>query len=461
MNTSSNITGPSNFFAANLPSLITNLMITMRRKPGYMSVEMVSEFLRSVANKHLVSIGQGFDGLSFRNVSRINPKLMETCAGILQFVYDRITMEGCEVALDSGGFDLIQQGRLPSRLFREYIEFYHEFLVTYSHLFTMAFHLDIAPGYQNNPFSTEKEMDDANYLSYASSDILPEEIRAKMAYIHHFRTPAILRVWRKLLFQDRLADNFDTFSTGGLATSPKMRLLSCLPYALPLVDILYYVKQHRDLQSFRFHILGDSDWKALLPHMLLEKHLKEVHGLDVSITYDSSSLFQSVGKGRFTFAFIKDRVFRISLRSDELNRHHNIIGTEAQLFYRTVNEALVPYGFRPLESEKDPIYAGFGQMSTEVYSYAYLAQLVMFGHVEAHCRMLADRLYPVYSSGDIQEFKRQVAVELKKLHSGVSEYDVSPYAAEITTSLTMLKELDLDFVASQVALLKEEENFGT
>jgi hypothetical protein len=430
----------------------------MQRHPGYLTHETVNRFLRGTVNKHLSSIGVAFPETPLTAASRINRKYTAKYAAELQTIRQRICLDGCEVAIDCGGYDLIQQGRLPFRLFRDFIDCYHEFLTEHSDLFNSAFHLDMAPGYTHNPFATEQDMSRLNYLSYLTTNSLPLKVRDRMMYIHHFRSPAILRVWRRLLFEDRLAENFGMFATGGLATSPEMTQLGCVAYALPLVDVIQYVKAERpELQSFRFHVLGDSDWKDLLPHTLLEEHIRAIHGLDVTITYDSSNLFQTIALARHTFAF-GDEVTKLSLRSDELHKDHMGRGSQEHLFYEAVNAAVVPFGIRPLSPDKDPIYSGT-RMSALGYTYAFLQQLAMFREVEDRCRTDAGQLYPIYQSGDIPEFERQVADALRKLHSGLTERDIPDYAKRITNSLQLIERLDLDEVASLVARLPEQKEF--
>lgn len=450
---------PANFFAACLPSLATHIYTTMKRYPGFLTRDEVNRFLKATVNKHLSSIGIAFYDARFGPAPHIDRKYKAKYVEVLKEIHQRICLDGCEVAIDCGGFDLIQQGHLPFRLFRDYIMLYHEFLEEHSGLFNSAFHLDIAPGYKRNPFPSEKDMSIYNYISYKTTAQLPPVLHERMMYIHHFRTPAILRVWRQMLFNDRLADKFWMFATGGLATSPEMPQLGTVAYALPMVDIIHYVKAFRpDLRSFRFHVLGDAGWKDLLAHAVLEEHVRTVHDLDISITCDSSNVYRTIGKGRYT-NICGDTIEQISIASENLLKDHMGQGTQQEIFYKDVNTTLEPYGFPPLSPEKNPIYES-GTMTPLAYTYTFLHRFAKIKEVEDNCRSLAANLYPVYGSGDLQEFERQVTDELRKLHDGKTDKNIPDYAQRIVNAMQLIERLDLNEVANLVARLPEEKEFS-
>lgn len=452
---------PSSFVAACLPTFASHAHTTMTRYPGYITPEALNHFLRTTANKHLSSIGIALHGARFGGVSRIGRKYVRKYASLLADSREKAFLNGCEVVVDSGGFDLIQQGRLPLTLFLDYIDFYHEFLLGHPKLFEMAFHLDLAPGYAHNPFPDERQMSSYNYVSYKKTAGFPPDVRQRMAYIHHFRTPAILRVWRRMLFEYRLADGFSVFSTGGLATSPEMTQLGCLAYVLPLIDILTHLRgRQTQPDGFRFHILGDSDWKDLLAHAVLEKHLRTVFGLDVEITCDSSNLFKTVALARHTFSVCEGQVFMLSLRSDRLHTHHMDSGSQQALFYQAVNDALTPYGIRPLSPGRNPIYVG-GIMTPLAYLYAFMHQLHLFKVLEDQCREHAEIIYPLYRAGDYEAFERELEPLLGSLHSGMTTSRIPRYAQHISESLRLIERMDLDEVERLVRRLPEQKEFRT
>ena len=474
MNTNHENLRPAQFYGACVLSLGQHYETVMKLHSDYLPREAVSLFLQANVNKHLLSVGSALGGIGKKEMLRMSEAQIERFYGrkmrdqdryirlfadCISKVRQQLPLDGCEVAVDSGGYDLVQEGGFPLSLFPDLIDFYYRFLEEHPTLYDRAFPLDLAPGYKRNPFPSLEEMDELNYVSYTRAESLPPEVRDKMVYIHHFRSTGIRDTWLKFLFEDGLADKFVSFATGGLATSPEMTQVGCLAYALPLVDIIKYVKTRRSLTGFLFHILGDADWKDFLPHMLLEEHIRATHGLDVTITCDSSSIFQAIGKGRYTFVYDEGQVLRISLRSDEINGNHLGLGTHAQLLVKHVNSFAGRYGLRPFDIRRDPILEFDGQLTTLAFVYAVFGQLALFKQVEDYCRVIAARTYPIYQSGNIPEFERQVAGGLRKLHDGMTYEGIPAYATRITKSLQLIERLDLDEVASLVARLPEHKEF--
>src|SRR5690606_23175252 len=142
---------------------------------------------------------------------------------------------------------------------------------------------------------------------------------------------------------------------------------------------------------FRFHVLGGSEWKEIIGHKFFERHIKEVFDIDVQITFDSSTYFKTICLGRYTFRPMDEYIFRKLLlrpenlyRIDNRERNRGIYKTESELFYEMVNEAVTPYGIKPINPENTPLYVD-GTMPRIVYTYGLFQQLALFKNLEEWC----------------------------------------------------------------------------
>ena len=235
-----------------------------------------------------------------------------------------------------------------------------------------------------------------------------------------------------------------------------MKLLPCIPYVIPLVDILYHLMRTRPaLERLRFHVLGDSDWKNLLDHALLEEHVRATYGIDLVFTYDSSNLFKTVGKGNHTFIINRGNVEKLSLLQDGLARIQGERTIEEH-FCSAVNAVVEPFGIRTLNKTDNPIWVD-GEKTRLTYLYAFLGQFALYREIERRCADVAHELYPLYQAGDIDSFERAVQREVARLHSGFYAKNVPQRAAIITHSMKVLERLDPDEGTELVDLLAHTE----
>jgi hypothetical protein len=442
-----------NFVCAALPSVHTQMINTIKelKETGgedlvhkFLSEESLDSFFKENVNKFLTSIGiilprlpnqaTGHGKSQFstevakirKNGPRITKNNIEKYSEILKKFNNTPFLKNCELIIDSAGFQ-IQQFYLDNTEIPTYIDLFHdEFMANRDNEFDWAFTLDIAPGGSHCPFDTFEEMEQLCRHSYSKASALPEDIRNKMLYIHHFRTIKIHKIYKKLL--DDYGQNFTNFSTGGLVSFGRSGSPPFIMYAIPLIEVLNHVLD-RGLTSFRFHVLGGSEWKEILGHKFFERHIKEEFGIDVQITYDSTTLFKTLCLGRYTFRpdETTKTIKKLSLREADLHQFDDALqdcDNYKELFYDLVNESVRAHGMAGLEYGIDEIYvtgnkqtskysklerefAGFGsnregydgRITRLAYSYGMLQILRLFKVVENWCEDYVDELYPQFIDG--------------------------------------------------------------
>ncbi len=431
----------SGFYSACLPSITTYLDLLRRRNPRHASAAQVNRFLRENINGFLTSIGEVFQK---------HPETGEAVTAFRRIFRDIMSLpyfKSCEIIIDSGGYQ-IQNGHLPKCELHTFVPAYYAFVKECVRDLVWAFHLDLAPGAKKCIFRTESEMLCWNLESYQRAFALPRAVRKRMLYIHHFRTPAIRRVWSRLL-QAGLADRFDNFATGGMAShSGSARRTPCVPYSIPLVDILAYVKEKRpDLKRFRFHVLGAAQFTDLLIHRMFERHIAETHDLSIDITFDSSRFFTEVigrQSARSTFAITgPETLSRLDLHEVGLDRRFRQFSSRRDAFYYHVNEAIRPWGMASLTSDSDPIYLD-GELSSLAVNYAMFHFFHLYRMVNFWSETAVMLLYPLYQIRRKRAFLKMARTFLSRLNDDNDTAGIRLRAEQLWNSLDLITRLDTE-----------------
>lgn len=446
---------PCPYVMAALPSYRQHCDGLMSQHPEHVSADNVRNFQNNNVNKFLSSYGLG--------MVKGKP-LDDNVTKRYKRVFDKFTnskyMTDAEITLDSGGFQL-QVGYGTKEETDTLIELYHNFIRAEGDKIDYAFTLDLAPGATTCLYDSWSEMEAYNHKSYQASADLPEELRKKMLYIHHFRTPKINEIWKRMLFDMNMADSFDNFATGGLVSfSNSSQQFPVILYVVPLIQILRYALD-RGLKKFRFHVLGASEYKDQIAHEFFKRHIKKIHDIDIEITYDSSTIFKVLAMSRFIYVpdWNHNQLWKMNIREDELDKNFKNWGkSHSRLFYELANKACTPYGMTPINSIDDPLYyldpqgktchrtdAPKTVLSRIGYMYGIWHMLSMFKQVHNRCVSMVDNLYPIYESGDIVEFDRQIENCMIGFNNGKISKRISSRTVSIANSLNALTELDLDY----------------
>lgn len=432
---------PGGFVAAGLPAIRQHLKTVLRNQPDYFTHQTLNNFLLHNCNKVLSSVGtslkpEKLDDINiFKRYQRVFDRFKET-----EFLND------CELMLDSAGYQY-QCGLIPKHFVETFVDMYYEFLEKNVGRYSQAFLFDPVPGATQSVVESYNEMEKLNVISYEKASNLSPEVRKSILYIHHFRTPQINKLYKKLLFDYKFADNFENFSTGGMITLlNKHRHPPCNMYVVPLISILKHVKE-RGLKKFRFHVLGDSDWKSILFHKFVEYHVKKVHNIDIEITYDSTSIQKTFMLSRFLFVpMYEDRsIWKMRVKSDLLHMQWKNKGTVEDYYYELMEEITREYNFKPLNPKIDPIYNLDGKISRISYAYAILQVLKLFHLCGEWSEELVKNTYTLYENGQTLDFNHIIEGCLKRFNNGKMSNAVHIRTSAISKSLDMLTDLDIDY----------------
>ena len=434
-----------NFVAACLPSITNHLRLGIQDNPETLSSENINKFLKNNVNKMLSSVG-----LNLSKGKKLNNNIIDNyIKKYLNYFHSMSFLNELEFIIDSGGFQ-IQQGYLMTEDIPKFIDLYYEdFMINYSNMYNYAFNLDIAPGASYCPFKTKEEMYELNKYSFSKAKIIPKEAREKLIYIHHFRTPSIHDIYKKLLFEDDLANGIPNFSTGGLVSFSKSLDSPCILYIIPLLDIIHYCKE-KNINKFRFHVLGGSEWREILGHKFLEKHIKEVLGLDITITFDSSTFFKGVCMGRYFYVPCDNNIVqKLSFKQTDLTNDNkiclftgeNFSGSFREIFYQLCNEFLKDYNMPLIDNELEPIYNKKGSLTRSVYVYMIMQTLRTFNLVEKWCEKFVNDNYSYYNSDEYM-FNSNVEEMMIKLSgaSGINLRKMYNKSNAVYNSLKMIDE---------------------
>jgi hypothetical protein len=426
-----------NFVCAALPAVHTHIVNAIKDNPNDIDEKKVNKFFIANTDKFLSSAG-----VVMTKNCKINNKMLDKYEKILKKFRNTKFLENCELIIDSAGFQ-IQQGYLDRKEIPKWIDLYHDKFIPRNYkLFDKAFSLDIAPGAHTCPFKSFDEVRDLNKYSYEKVKKYPQEIKNKMIYIHHFRTPNLHEIYHDMLFKDDYADGIKNFSTGGLVSFSRVGkdIPPYIMYVIPMLEILHYAIE-KGIKKFRFHVLGGSEWKEILGHKFFERHIKELFDIDVQITFDSSTFFKTLCLGRYTFNPTNDyEIKKMSIRPEELNFKavHSNMMTKKERFCHLVNEAIEPFGMTNLDSTK-PLYecskckipfdSGFSKIERTcpncntldketlprlTYTYGLFQLLHLFKKCEIWHKDFVDKNYSFYK--EPEKFNQKVEKYLTTLH---------------------------------------------
>ena len=413
-----------NFVAACLPSVHAHIKLALEEKPGFMNEESINGCLLSKVDKYLSSIGVVLTKKGYKVSNNMFDRYVKRKLNVFN---SKPFLKNIELIVDSGGYQ-IQQGFLEKDEIPKFIDGYYDYFIDkYHNKYSYAFNLDLAPGSSWCPFDSYEEMEELNIYSFKKAQSLQTESKKKQIYVHHFRTPKILKAYRRALFKENLADGFDHFATGGLVSFSRIGdIPPYVMYMTPLLDVIYYLSNNK-CNKFRFHVLGGAEWKEMVGHKFFEKHIKETLGIDIQITYDSSTFFRTSCLGKFIFRPLPNKVLRsVSIKPTDLSTPIDYrdgfideeCRTKEKLFYELCNEASYKYGLPKINKQIEPIYGQKNTFSNVIYSYSLFHMLNVFKIVEGWCEEFVEENYPLYKDNKEFELINNIEEFMCKLSGG-------------------------------------------
>lgn len=399
----------------------------------------ISNFLSKTTAGFLHSFGQDFPG------KKKYHKYNWQKADMYQRCKDMGLFDNCTMIVDSGGFQ-ISVGRLTRTESDLLYKMYYEWLVDYPDVYDKAFILDVPPGPGCEIFHNFQDVFDKNLESYQKCKELPDHIRKKMIYVHHFRTPKLWEIYTKILRDYDMFDSFEYHSTGGIVANMASDMsIPCVIYILPLVPLLNEaIRCGRNYLNF--HILGGANFRDVLFYEMFRAVVKAKHNIELNITYDSSGIYKQIMHARFMNVFDeKGHLRKMNIKSDNLQYKFQESGLSVEGMAQQLFDKLsVKWGFKQISTDGmyDPDRNTFWE---DVKTYAVLYAFDLYSSIQETMRDFAAEVYPIYESGDHETFNKRCFEATRLLNQGKMTKKQRIKAASIKKSLDVLATLDEDY----------------
>jgi len=415
----------------------------------YFSRGVLNDFFLQTCDKFLHSFGASFSGRKKYN------KYAEQEAKLFKKNRDYGFFNDCVFMVDSGGF----QASIGSINKKEtdilYDIYYNDFLVNHKDVYDRAFVLDIPPGPGCNIFSSFDDVYEMNHKSYIKAASLPDGVRDKMIYIHHFRTPKLWEIYTRIMDENDLFDKFKYHATGGIvANMASDTAIPCIIYILPLIPLLARAKKYNRKKLY-FHILGGAQYRDVFFYELFKIHVMKVHGIELEITYDSSGIFKGLMQGRIVPILMNGKLTRLDLRTTALDGKQMGLDDDRKVIdiYRSTLNELCKFGFKEISVDK--VYSEeTGTFLYDIMSYSMLHMLYIYSKAEDYLKTEAAKIYKIYEAHsdrmnqddheDIVLFNQKVYETIRNMNEGKVTKKATSKSTSVSKSLDMLTDLDED-----------------
>ena len=412
----------------------------------------VSNFLANIGSGYLHSYGQDFPGKKKYN------KYNEKETNLFKICRDMRIFDNCDLIADSGGFQ-ISTGKLTRRESELLYKMYYDWVQESYEYYDKAFILDIPPGPGCEIFHNFYDVYKLNLESYQLAQSLPDHVREKIIYIHHFRTPKLWEIYTKILRDYEMFPSFKYHGCGGIVANMASDMsIPCIIYVLPIIPLINECKTHgRDFLNF--HVLGGANFRDVLYYELFKLAVKKYHNIELNLTYDSSGVYKQVMHARFLL--VEDgngHIRKMNLKQDAL--HHRFFFDEPTMvtYERVLNEMAVKHGFKPIQI--DGVYSEeTGTFHEDVKVYSILYTLNNYSKVQEQMREFANRVFDMHENGLEREFNDECLEMTRKINQGKLTKKAKIKAYCISRSLDMLKNLDEDYCKYLVDKFLSKDEF--
>ena len=399
------------------------------------TVEQLNNFLSKKCYGYLHSYGQNFpDKKNIKNHNKDEA---------MHFIRAREfgILKDALLKVDSGGFQ-IAVGRLSRKQAKSLFELYYEFLEEYVDVYDRAFILDIPPGESCRVLKDFDDLYDWNYRSYTKAAELPDNVREKIIYIHHFRSPRLWDVSHKILKESDLYERFNHFGTGGIVASMRGDInIPCIIYVIPLVTILNETIKH-NRNYLDFHVLGGSSFRDVFFYELFKILIKKKHNIDLNITYDSAGLYKAGMMARYIHVVEGNQIKKLDIRTNALENRFLTSINHQKKFFDALNDMAIRNGFKTLNENE--IY-GESTFHEEVKVYMMLYCLELYETVQLLLKEKAIEIYKLYEEGNFEEFNIQSELITRNINEGKITRKQRAKSNSIIKSLDLLTDLDEDY----------------
>ena len=413
----------------------------------------VNNFCKSTISGFLHSFGTAVSKKS----GKLTEKTINSQVKILEKCRKTGFFDDCLFYVDSGGYQ-ISAGFFDKKQTESLITLYHDFLRNKSDVYDRAFLLDITPGPNDKLFKKEEDVYKYNYLTYNLAKEMPDDVRKKLIYIHHFRTPMLWYAFKRILTDD-MFNAFDNFATGGMVASSKADTsIPCVIYVLPLIVLINKAINNKR-SSLNFHILGGANPRDIFFYRLFKKHVKEVHNFDLNITYDSSALFKGFMMSRSLPFLVDGQITFIDLRSKSLDMRCKVGNYKNRdIFFDNIKSMASEFSFNLQNCNK--VYDKSNKtLLPKISVLGMMYYLYYYYNLENYINSRVEDVYNLYESGEIEKFSIECLKITQSLNGGKITRKQKIKTSSAFISLKMLTDLDEDYCGYIVDNLLSKDEF--
>lgn len=420
----------------------------------------ISRFLADTCHGYLHSYGQNFPN------KKKYGKYSQNEANMYKICRDMGIFDNCNLVVDSGGFQ-ISVGQLTRRESELLLNnMYYDFLVDHYDVYDSAFILDVPPGPGCEIFHNFEDVFNLNMDSYQKAKALPDHVRKKVIYVHHFRTPKLWEIYTRILREGEMFPYFENHGTGGIVANMASDMsIPCIIYVLPLIPLINEAKKY-GRSYLNFHILGGANFRDVLFYELFKTTVKKYHNIDLNISYDSSGPYKQVMHARFLNVMDDQGYMRkMDIRKNNLDKKFMETKTVLERYQEIMDHMSDQYGFKRLDI--DGVYGMYPNRSKiitetfhhEVKAYSLLYALSVYPMIQDQMRQFAERVFPIYDSGDLQLFYKECFDITRHINQGKLTKKQRIKAYSIPRSLDMLRNLDEDYCKHLVNKFLAKDEF--
>jgi len=404
--------------------------------------QFTTEQLQTFFNKVCVGFLHSF-GQNFPNKKKYH-KYKYIMFESMRFCRDTEFFKGSKLFLDSGGYQ-ISIGRLSHRESKILFDMYYEWLQEFPQMYDRAFILDVPPGPGCRIFNDFSDVYKWNYDSYITAKNLPVEIKNKMVYVHHFRTPKLWEIYTKLMRENEMFKEFNYHATGGIVANLGSDLnIPCFIYVIPLIPLLNECKRY-GRNFLNFHILGGAGYRDVLFYELVKKIVYDFHKIKLNVTYDSSGAFKQVMFARYMWVRDGDNhLKKMDIRSCNLQNRFYGDTRVIDTYQHMLDELADENNFKKIKLDEVYINEN-GTMHEDVKIYSIMYALHRYYTVKKEMEIFADEAYPLYKSNQHEEFYHRCVEVTRLLNQGKLTSKQEAKAHSFGPSLDMLINLDEDY----------------
>jgi hypothetical protein len=434
-----------------LTTIIDNFIFSPYFDNNFSRQDLIN-FFETKCNKFLHCIGADFKG------KKRYDKFIKKKISLLNYCRNSEFYGNSEFFLDSGGFQL-SIGVLNKDESLNLQNLYYDFLNQYHSKYDRAFIFDMPPGGGCTVFKTFKDVYDENKKSYLKAAEFPQNIRDKIIYIHHFRTPKLWEIYTKILDENDLFDKFKYHGTGGIVANLSTDLaIPCIIYVLPLIPLLSRaIKSKRTFLNF--HVLGGAGFRDILFYEMFRIHIMEKYNIELNITYDSSGIFKALMIAKFIHIIKDNSVFKINIGTPNLDmRHKNFNFKIIDLFREGLNKFSIDNNFKKLSFDS-PYDPKTGTFYENVRLYSMLCVLNNYSDMTIYFRNIVGELYDLYKNKLYAEFNEKIELITRRINGNKITKKQTSKSSSLINSLDMLTNLDENYAKYLVDKFLSKDEF--